>query len=79
MQRIIAGLLLISCCGCSGGVYSNLVEVEMRLDSPMFGQGQRVPVIYPGRGPVSDDPMVQAFGPSWRSMENDYPAYNFNP
>lgn len=83
MQKIMAGLLLISCCGCSGGVYSNLAEVEMRLASPMFGEGQRVPVVYPagpaGRGGVSGDPMVQAFGPSWRSMENDYPAYNFNP
>lgn len=80
MRKIMAGLLLIGCCGCSGGVYSNLVEVEMRLASPMFGQGQRVPVVYPGgRGGVPGDPMVQAFGPSWRSMENDYSAYNFNP
>ena len=80
MQKIMAGLLLISCCGCSGGMYSDLVEVEMRLASPMFGEGQRVPVVYPGRSGVSSDhPMVQAVGPSWRSMENDYPAYNFNP
>lgn len=79
MRKIMAGLLLISCCGCSGGVYSNLVEAEMRLGSPMFGEGRRVPVVYPGGGVVSDDPMVQAFGPSWRSMEKDYPAYNFNP
>ncbi|MBU4033903.1 MAG: hypothetical protein KKG34_03800, partial [Proteobacteria bacterium] len=61
------------------GVYSNLVEMEMRLASPMFGEGQQVPVVYPGRTAVSDDPMVQTFGPSWRSMEKDYPAYNFNP
>ena len=79
MQKIMAGLLLISCCGCSGGVYSNLVEVEMRLASPMLGEDKRVPVVYPGRTNVSDDPMIQAFGPSWRSMEKDYPAYNFNP
>ena len=79
MRKIMAGLLLIGCCGCSGGMYSNLVEVEMRFASPMFGDDQRVPVVYPGRGAVSDDPMVQAFGPSWRSMEKDYPAYNFNP
>lgn len=79
MRKIMAGLLLISCCGCSGGMYSELVEVEMRLASPMFGEGQRVPVVYPGRGADAADPMVQSFGPSWRSMENDYPAYNFNP
>ena len=79
MRKIVAGLLLISCCGCSGGVYTPLGEAEIRLGSPMYGDGQRVPVVYPGRSGVSDDPMVQAFGPSWRSMENDYPAYNFNP
>lgn len=83
MQRIMAGLLLIGCCGCSGGISSNLLEAEMRLASPMFGQRQRVEVLYPGRaggwGGGADDPMVQAFGPSWRSMETDYPAYNFNP
>lgn len=79
MRKIMAGLLLISCCGCTGGVYSNLVEAEIRLASPVFGEGPRVPVIYPGGGGVPGDPMVQAFGPSWRSMERDYPAYNFNP
>lgn len=79
MRKIMAGLLLVSCCGCSGGIHSNLVEVDMRLASPMFGEGQRVPVVCPGRTASSEDPMVQAFGPSWRSMEKDYPAYNFNP
>ncbi|OGQ99824.1 MAG: hypothetical protein A2505_07195 [Deltaproteobacteria bacterium RIFOXYD12_FULL_55_16] len=79
MRKIMAGLLLLGCWGCSGGIYSNLLEVEMRLASPMFGEGQRVPVVYPGRGGVADDPLAQAFGPSWRSMEKDYSAYNFNP
>lgn len=79
MQRIMAGLLLINCCGCSGGIYSNLVEVEMRLASPILGAGQRVPVVYPGRGDVSDDPMIKSGGLAWRSMERDYSAYNFNP
>jgi len=79
MQRIIAGLLLITCCGCSGGIYSNLVEVEMRLASPILGEGQRVPVIFSGRGDVSEDPMTRNSSFSWRSMERDYPDYNFNP
>lgn len=79
MQKIMAGLLLIGCCGCSAGMYSDLVEVEMRLASPRFGGDQRVPVVYPGKTEVSGESMAQAFGPSWRSMENDYPAYNFNP
>lgn len=79
MRKIVAGLLLLSCCGCSGGVYSNLVEMEMRLASPAFEGNRQVPVVYPGRSGVSDNPMVQAFGSSWRSMERDYPDYNFNP
>ncbi|MFQ6759764.1 MAG: hypothetical protein D9V46_08195 [Deltaproteobacteria bacterium] len=82
MRKIMAGLLLLSCCGCAGGVYSELVEVEMRFASPMFGGSERVPVVYPGglgEPGVSGDSMVQAFGPSWRSMEKDYPGYNFNP
>ncbi|HIJ91658.1 MAG TPA: hypothetical protein HPP95_12515 [Deltaproteobacteria bacterium] len=80
MRKIMAVLLLVGCCGCSGGMYTNPLEIELRLASPMFGESRQVPVLYPGgRGVVSDDPMVQAFGPSWRSLENDYPAYNFNP
>lgn len=79
MRKIMAGLLLLSCCGCAGGMYSELVEVEMRFASPMFGGSERVPVVYPSGPGVSGDSMVQAFGPSWRSMENDYPGYNFNP
>jgi hypothetical protein len=79
MRIIMAGLVLIVCCGCSGGIFNNRADSEMRQDSPMFGRGQRVPVLYPGREKVSDASMVQAFGPSWHNMEADFPAYNFNP
>jgi hypothetical protein len=82
MKKIAAVLLLAGCCGCSAGVHTGLVEFEMRLASPMLGGDNKgVPVVYPavagGRG--KDDSMVQAFGPSWKSVEGDYPAYNFNP
>jgi len=79
MRKIVVLLLLVSCGGCSGGVYSRVAEIELRLASPMFGEGQRVPVVYPGRIGAYDDPMEQAFGPSWRGLEYDYAAYNFNP
>ncbi|HCC54821.1 MAG TPA: hypothetical protein DEQ20_07860 [Desulfobulbaceae bacterium] len=79
MQRIIVGLLLITCCGCSGGIYNNLVEMEMRLASPVLGVSQRVPVVYFGRGDVLYDPMMKNGGLAWRSMERDYSDYNFNP
>ncbi|MGV1099930.1 hypothetical protein ACUUL3_11050 [Thiovibrio sp. JS02] len=80
-MRIVAVLLLLlSCFGCSGGVYTELAEVQMRLGSPSGAGGERVPVIYPGKQALDRmDPMVQAFGPSWRNMEDEYPAYNFNP
>lgn len=81
MRKIVVGVLLIVCGGCSGGMSTKLVEAEMRLSLPMFVQNQRVDVFYPGRGESKrgGETMVQAFGPSWRSLEDDYPAYNFNP
>jgi hypothetical protein len=79
MRKIMAGLVLIVCCGCAGGISGNRNSSGMRPDSPLFGRSQRVPVLYPGRESVSDASMVQAFGPSWQNMEADFPAYNFNP
>ncbi len=73
MRRLAALLLLLCCFGCSA-------EVRMRLGSPLDAGEDRVPVFYPaGVGGDPPDPMVQAFGPAWRNMEGDYPAYNFNP
>ena len=80
MKKVIIVLLLAFSVGCSGGVYSDLLEADMRVASPVLGLGSDMPVVYPA-APVRgySDPMVQAFGPSWESVEQDYPAYNFNP
>lgn len=83
MKKIVAVLLLLAVCsGCSGGIHTGLVEVDLRLASPLLAGERGVPVVYPaavGRGRGADDSMVQAFGPSWENVEGDYPAYNFNP
>jgi len=79
MKKIMAVLLLFGCWGCSGGVYTDFAEVGMRLGYPAGDGPGRVPVLYPGRPAAEEDPMVQAFGSSWKNMEDDYPAYNFNP
>jgi hypothetical protein len=83
MKRMVALLLLFACAGCSVGVHSGLLDVEMRLASPLlFGEAERLPVHYPataGRGGAAGDAMVEAFGPSWRNVEGDFPSYRFNP
>ncbi|HIJ77750.1 MAG: hypothetical protein OEY01_00395 [Desulfobulbaceae bacterium] len=81
MQKImIVSLLLAFGVGCTGGVYSDLAEVELRAASPILGLGAKVPVVYPA-APFGEanDPLAQAFGPEWASIEQGYPAYNFNP
>jgi len=82
MKKIVAVLLLVGCSGCSAGVHTGLLDVDMRLASPLLtGDNRRVPVFYPAEGAErgGGDSMVQAFGPAWRNVEGDYPAYNFNP
>lgn len=79
MRKIwVVSLLFLA--GCSGGVRSSLVEMDMRVASPFLRLNDDVPVVYPyqvGRG--SRDPMVSAFGPSWESLEQANGAYRFNP
>lgn len=72
-------IALLICCGCSGGVHSRFVEVEMHLASPYFGEYMKVPVVYPGGPVIRDKQMMHDYGSSWRGLEYDYPAYNFNP
>ena len=80
MKKAIILLLLALCVGCSEGVYHDLAEVEMRMISPLLALGSELPVVYPGiSGVKSAEPMVQAFGPAWEGIEQDHPAYNFNP
>ena len=80
MKKILIVLILFLIVGCSGGVQSGLVDMDLMIASQVLGLGPDVPVVYPA-APFggAGDPMVQAFGPSWESIEQGYPAYNFNP
>lgn len=80
MSRIwwVGFLLLLS--GCSGGMRSSLVEMDMRVASPMLGLNDELPVVYPYRARgVSGDPMMGSFGATWQSLEPVYTDYRFNP
>lgn len=76
-----APLVMVMMAGCSGGVRSSLVEMDMRLASPILRLNDDVPVVYPyyQAGSGSRDPMVNAYGPSWESLEPVYSDYRFNP
>jgi len=66
--------------GCSGGVNSSLLKMNMNVSLPFLGDDDRQAVVFPYRAPVRDgDQAEQAFGPEWRSVESDYPEYRFNP
>jgi hypothetical protein len=55
--------------------------MDMRLASPILRLNDDVPVVYPyyQAGSGSRDPMVNAYGPSWESLEPVYSDYRFNP
>lgn len=78
-KLLVMMMVVLGCSGCSGGIHSKVLEMEMRLASPMFGEDPGLPVVYPGRQEAPAHGMVQSFGPSWRNMEGDHPSYNFNP
>lgn len=80
MKTMWLVLPLLMLAGCSGGVRSSLVEMDLRVASPMLRFNSDVPVVYPYQaGGGSRDPMVSGFGPSWESLEPVYSEYRFNP
>lgn len=81
MKKMCLAIPLLLLAGCSGGVRSSLVEMDMHIASPLLRLNADVPVVYPDQqaGGVSRDPMVNAFGPSWQSLEPEYSDYRFNP
>lgn len=79
MKKIVLVLLVIFFGGCSGGIHSSLVDVEIDLAAPILGLNGDVPVVYPYRPTGGNiDPMVGTFGPSWKGLHNKYPEYKFN-
>lgn len=66
--------------GCSGGVNSSLLDMNMNVSLPFLGKGDRQAVVFPYQRAAADgDSMVQANGSEWRNIEGDYPEYQFNP
>lgn len=80
MRKIWIVVFSLVLAGCSGGVRSSLVEMDMRVASPMLRLNDDVPVVYPYQAAGGGrDPMVNAFGFSWESLESAYGEYRFNP
>lgn len=83
MKTLGAMLLLLGCWGCSGGVHSRLLTMDVQLSSPLLNE-DRLPIFSPGGAVGSDKTgaadlsMVQAYGSSWRNQEGEYPGYTFN-
>lgn len=68
--------------GCSGGIHSSLLDMQMRVDSPMLTGGKgavAAPVMYPYRNiqPGAAD-LGPSFGPAWMNLQGAYPDYWFN-
>ena len=77
-KLLLLCLLLLG--GCSTGVHTSLVEMDMDVDLPFLTGGSRQAVVFPDRAAADGgSPMVEAFGPEWRSVERAYPEYRFNP
>jgi len=79
MKKILLALVFLLG-GCSAGINSSLLKMNMNASLPFLGEDDRQGVVFPYQTPTEDgDYTVQAFGPEWRSVEGDYPEYRFNP
>lgn len=81
MKTTCALFLVFLITGCTGGIRSPLVDMDINLASPVLGLNSGTEVIYPYQQP--GDPQAvspaDAFGPSWVDLQQEYPEYNFNP
>ena len=79
--RILGLALALLLSGCSGGIYTPVAEVGVTLDSPILGLNDELPVVFPYKGTRNrgQNPMVEAYGPSWQDLHSKYPEYRFNP
>lgn len=81
MKTTCALFLVFLLAGCSGGIHSPLVEMDMSLASPILGLNGGTQVVYPYQqtgDPQAGSP-ADAFGPSWVDLQEEYPEYKFNP
>lgn len=61
--------------GCSGGINSSLLKMNVDMSIPFLSGDDRQAVVYPGQANgVNGD----AGDPEWRNIEKDYPEYSFN-
>lgn len=81
MKRVFGVMLALLLGGCSGGVYTPLVEAEVDLAAPILGLNDDIEVVYPyqERNGSRGNVMVETYGPSWRDLHSEYPEYRFNP
>ena len=79
MKKVFFALVFLFLGGCSGGVNSSLLNMNMDVSLPFLGDGNRQAVVYPDQQVATGDSMVQAYGREWQSVEGDYPEYRFNP
>lgn len=79
MKKVLWVLVLLLG-GCSAGMNSSLLKMDMHASLPFLGDDDRQAVVFPYQAPGGDGEFAgQAFGPEWRSVEGDYPEYRFNP
>lgn len=81
-------LTLFISAGCAAGVRTSLVEMDMRLASPLLSRSAQgsaeLPVVYPAAAPAGPGVAAGVFpledyGPAWRGLEPVYSQYRFNP
>lgn len=75
MKKIFLGLMFLLG-GCSAGVNSSLLSLNVDASLPFLGNNDRQEVVYPSQT-VSSGAAVS--DPEWKSVEKDYSEYNFNP
>ena len=78
MKKVVWALVFLLG-GCSGGVNSSLLDMNMNVSLPFLGDNERQEVVFPyQRRAAASGSMVEVNGPEWRNVEGDYPEYRFN-
>ncbi len=67
-------LLLV---GCSAGVRTPLLDVNVGTGSRLLGLNSGVRVVYPYR-PTGNTSLSERYGPEWQNIQGSYPEYKFN-
>lgn len=77
---VISGACLLLTTGCSASLDSSLLRVNGSISLPPYNGSERQAVVYPSETARTGqaDAVVNAYGPAWTDLQDEYPKFRFN-